>query len=275
MTSPLDIALDYIGRGWNPVPVNYRAKKPSAGNGWQLRIIDASNAAHYFNGGQMNIGVKLGPSSHGLTDVDLDCEEARAIAPYILPRTGAIFGRASSRAAHRLYYTDLSVTADKAVLNFDDPTTGGRLLELRIGGNSGVQTVFPGSIHEEGEPIAWEERGEPASVDGDALARRIHELAAYALIARYWPAPGLKARHNAALVVGGFLARAGKISQDIKLAAEAIARAADDSEWRNRLEAAQDAANRLPCWQARVRTCRHAQAIRQCRCRPGCRVARL
>ena len=226
----LDIALDYIGRGWNPVPVNYRAKKPSAGNGWQLRVIDATNAPHYFNGGEMNIGVVLGPSSHGLTDVDLDCDEARAVAPYILPRTGAIFGRASSRAAHRLYYTDLSINADKAVLVFKDPTTGGNVLELRIGGDSGAQTVFPGSIHEEGEPIAWEENGEPASVDGDDLARRVHDLAAYALIARYWPAPGLKARHNAALIVGGFLARAGKSRPDIKVAAEAIARAANDNE---------------------------------------------
>jgi len=109
MVAALDIALDYIGRGWNPVPIDYRTKKPSAGPGWQLRIIDATNAPHYFNGGRMNIGVMLGPSSHGLTDVDLDCEEARTVAPYILPRTGAIFGRASSRAAHRLYYTDLSV----------------------------------------------------------------------------------------------------------------------------------------------------------------------
>jgi Bifunctional DNA primase/polymerase, N-terminal len=165
---------------------------------------------HYFNGGQMNIGVMLGPSSHGLTDVDLDCDQARAIAPYILPRTGAIFGRASSRAAHRLYYTDLSINADKAVLSFDDSTTGGRMLELRIGGNSGAQTVFPGSIHEEGETITWEERGEPASVNGDDLARRIHDLAAYSLIARCWPTPGLKARHNAALIVGGLLARAAR-----------------------------------------------------------------
>jgi RecA-family ATPase len=242
MTTVLDIALDYIGRGWNPVPVNYRAKKPSAGNGWQLRIIDATNAAHYFNGGPMNVGVVLGPSSHGLTDVDLDCDEARAIAPYILPRTGAIFGRASSRAAHRLYYTDLSVNADKAVLVFKDPTTGGNVLELRIGGDSGAQTVFPGSIHEEGEAIAWEERGEPASVDGNDLTRRVRDLAAYSLIARSWPAPGLKARHGAALIVGGFLARAGKSAEEIKLAAEAITRAANDTEWRNRREAAEDAA---------------------------------
>ena len=103
--------------------------------------------------------------------------------------------------------------------------------------------MFPGSTHEDtGEAIAWEEGGEPASVDGDDLARRIHDLAAYSLIARYWPAPGLKARHNAALIVGGFLARAGKSPQEIKVAAEAIARAAADNECRNRREAAEDAA---------------------------------
>src|SRR6516165_5888434 len=140
MPTALDIALDYINRGWNPVPVNYRAKKPSAGKGWQLRIIDATNAPHYFNGDQMNIGVILGPSSHGLTDVDLDCDEARAVASYVLPRTGAIFGRASSRAAHRLYYTDLSINTDQAVVNFNDPTTNGRMLDLRIGGAKGAQT---------------------------------------------------------------------------------------------------------------------------------------
>jgi RecA-family ATPase len=242
MVTVLDIALDYVGRGWNPVPVDYRAKKPSTGNGWQRCIIDATNAPHYFNGGPMNIGVILGPSSHGLTDIDLDCDEARAIAPYILPRTGAIFGRASSRAAHRLYYTDLSNDADKAVLVFNDPKTNGRLIELRIGGASGAQTVFPGSTHETGETINWEENNEPASVDGASLARRIHDLAAYSLIARYWPAPGSKARHSAALIVGGFLARAGKVREEIKLAAEAIARAAGDEEWRDRTKAAEDAA---------------------------------
>jgi hypothetical protein len=168
MDTALDIALGYIAKGWNPTPVDYRTKKPSTGNGWQLRIIDETTAPHYFNGGQMNIGVILGPSSRGLTDVDLDCEEARAIAAYILPRTDAIFGRASSRAAHWLYYTDLSVSADKAVLVFNDPATGGRVLELRIGGASGAQTVFPGSTHEDtGEAITWEEGGEPASVGGD------------------------------------------------------------------------------------------------------------
>ena len=139
----------------------------------------------------MNIGVQLGTASNGLTDIDLDCTEAIRIAPYVLPATRAIFGRVSKRASHRLYYTDLANRIDNAVLAFNDPNKGvedGRLLELRIGGGGrGAQTVFPGSVHKEGEPITWEETGDPASVDGDDLRRRVRALAAYCLLARYWP----------------------------------------------------------------------------------------
>jgi hypothetical protein len=38
VATPLDIALTYIDRRWNPVPVEYRTKKP-IGNAWQSRII--------------------------------------------------------------------------------------------------------------------------------------------------------------------------------------------------------------------------------------------
>jgi hypothetical protein len=100
------IALDYIGRGWNPVPVPFRAKKP-IGDGWQKRVITAANLSKYINGEPMNIGVLMGVTSKGLCDVDLDCPEAIIIAPYVLPRTRAIFGRKSARNSHYLYYADL------------------------------------------------------------------------------------------------------------------------------------------------------------------------
>jgi hypothetical protein len=221
--------------------MKYRTKGPTE-DGWQLRVIDVGNAAQYFNGEQMNVGVILGPSSHGLTDTDLDCVEARAIGPYILPKTGAVFGRASSRNAHWLYYTDLSVGFGKAAIVFNDPKTKKRLLELRIGGGKGAQTVFPGSTHKEtGESITWEESGEPTAVDDRDLLRSVHDLGAYSLVARYWPRERSN-RHQCALIVGGFLARAGKSAPEIKIVAEAIAKAANDEEWRDRRKAAEDAA---------------------------------
>src|SRR6266566_444217 len=168
--SVLEIALDYIERGWNPVPVKYKTKQP-IGTGWQTRVIDAASAPEHFNGAQLNVGVILGPASRGLTDIDLDTAEAITIAPYVLPATKAMFGRPSKRCSHRLYYTDLAVTIDNAAIAHDDPKAKkeqkkARLVELRIGGGDrGAQTVFPGSIHESDEAVSWEEQGEPATVD--------------------------------------------------------------------------------------------------------------
>ena len=219
--SALSVARSYIGRGWNPVPVPYKSKKP-IGEGWQLRVIDDSNVAQHFNGRQQNVGVLMGMSSGGLADVDLDCPEAIAMASFILPKTGAIFGRQSARFAHWLYRSDLAEPEDKdaagdtaqtddskAVLKFVDFTrfrarTGEKstVVELRIGGSKGAQTVFPGSTHETGEAINWDDVGEPTEVSGADLIKKVKLVAVGALFIRYWP--GLGAKHDAALAVGGF-----------------------------------------------------------------------
>jgi len=241
-TTPIEIATAYIERGWNPVPLPFRTKKP-VDDAWQNRIVGHNNVAHYFNGGPMNVGVQLGPTSQGLTDIDLDCPEAIEQASYLLPKTAAIFGRASARGSHRLYRTTLAGNRDKAALRLKDPTRGatGRivLVELRIG--PGAQTVFPGSVHESGENIEWEDEHEPATVDDGDLLRSVHRLAAACLLARYWPPHG--SRHDAALALGGFLARSGVPQPDLKCMVEAIAKTAGDPEWRDRLRAGEDAAN--------------------------------
>ena len=241
----LDIALRYIGNGWNSVPIAFRDKRPSTGKGWQLVRINTENAARYFNGSNQNIGVQLGASSNGLTDVDCDCPQACTIAPYVLPRTGAIFGRQSARNSHYLFYTDLATVMQQASVVFDDPdpppNTGARIMELRIGGGEkGAQSVFPGSTHKEtGEAITWEKDGEPATVANLDIA--VHQIAAYALLARHWPREGK--RHDIGLTLGGLLARVGLAAPNIKVAVEAMARAAGDDEVADRVKAAADHAN--------------------------------
>ena len=229
----------------NPVPVDFKNKKPSAGDGWQNIIITAETAPQYFNGGPQNIGVQLGRNSGGLTDVDLDCAEAIAVASYLLPRTSSLFGRKTARCAHRLYISDLYENHEVAEYKFTDPCAKANgfkttLIELRIGGgNKGAQTVFPPSIHKDtDEQITWEEDGEPAKVDGTDLLRAVRRVAAAALMARYWPAEG--GRHDAALTLGGFLGRVGFTKQDAGLMVEAVAKAAHDKEWRDRVRAAKD-----------------------------------
>ena len=160
-----------------------------------------------------------------------------------------LFGRPSTPAAHWLYITNLADTVDKAAIAYDDPVAKRerrkcRIVELRIGGGGkGAQTVFPPSKHESGEIVTWEKNGDPAVVDGASLERRVAALAVCSLIARYWPGEGV--RHDAALALGGFLSRAGKQPQAIKLMVEAIAKAAKDEEWKQRVEAALDSDKNL------------------------------
>jgi bifunctional DNA primase/polymerase-like protein len=118
MLTPLEIATGYLARGWNPVPVHYRKKNPIE-NEWQKLIITESNIATYFNGAKLNVGVQLGPNSNGLTDIDLDCDEAIHLAHHFLPKTPAMFGRKSKPTSHLLYTID-DAPADKAVLKLTD-----------------------------------------------------------------------------------------------------------------------------------------------------------
>src|SRR6516162_4303253 len=251
--SPLDLALSYIARGWNPVAVSRKTKKP-IGKEWQKRVLTAATAPRYFNSAAINVGVQLGPHSHGLTDVDLDCAEAVRIGGMLLPHTDATFGRKSKPQSHRLYYTDLAEHIDKACIQFHDVDgekgkPGSMLLELRIGGIiksgknkgecKGSQTVFPGSMHPSGEAIEWADSGEPLKIKGKTLLNTVRRLATAVLLARHWPIKS--ARHKTALVIGGFLARANFSANGAATMVEAIAKAANDPEWSDRVDAARDA----------------------------------
>ncbi len=248
--TPLDTALGFIKRGWNPVLVKPRGKSP-IGKKWQDQTITESNAAQFF-GADANIGIQLGAKSGGLIDVDLDRQAARDIAPYLLPGTGAIFGRASSRNSHRLYRVDVAEIPDKATIQFKDPvkradagdgvrTEHSTLLELRCGGGAkGAQTVAPGSIHETGEHVKWEADGDPAAVTFADLHRAARELAAATLFAQHWPEHG----HDARLTLGGFLARCQMPPPRMKLFAMGIAHAVGGDE-KEFVRCAEDAAKKF------------------------------
>lgn len=136
---------EYIEAGFVIVPVPFRSKNPGRDDWPEIRVT-AATVDDWFDR-RKNIGVHLGPS--GIVDVDLDTPEAVKLAPQYLEPT-ATFGRESKRASHWIYDAPGKVRFRK----FIDPIDKQTLLEVRSG--QGLQTVFPGSMHETNEPIEWD-----------------------------------------------------------------------------------------------------------------------
>lgn len=130
-----DIVTAYRRLGWATIRVQPCGKAPIGE--WRQRTDEPGD----FRPGD-NVGVRLGEPSGNLVDVDLDCDEACALAPQYLPPT-LTFGRPSKPRSHWLYRcTPCPKTRKPSKTHVELRSTGG-------------QTVFPGSTHESGEVIAW------------------------------------------------------------------------------------------------------------------------
>ena len=174
----LEIARAYLARGWAPVPILFREKRP-VDDGWpSMRLTDADLVTHFSR--PSNIGIILGEPSGWLVDVDLDCDETVALAATLFPSACA-FGRASKRRSHLLF-----VAPGAKTQRFIDPITGKTLVEFR---STGGQTVFPGSTHKDtGETIEWEPGPTiPAAADAVGLRQQVARLAVAALYQRHAP----------------------------------------------------------------------------------------
>jgi hypothetical protein len=177
--------LKYVEQGWKPVPIKFREKGPTTKD-WKNLELDLAAVKRLFGNGPANVGIILGERSGHLTDVDLDCPEAVALAPYYLPPT-LTFGRDSNRKSHWLYTCE---GAGKEAYTFPEKR-GGKdaitLIELR--GNGGLQTVFPGSTHKDtGELIRFEPGpSEPAHIRREDLEARVKRIA----VAAAWAIKGV------------------------------------------------------------------------------------
>src|SRR5688500_5752921 len=78
----LEAAITWIQKGFSPVPVPHRSKRPVL-QGWEQLEITTDAAPQYFNGNSQNIGLHLG-DKYGSADVDCDCPEAITAARELL-----------------------------------------------------------------------------------------------------------------------------------------------------------------------------------------------
>lgn len=166
MCNARDAAAIYLEQGWKPLPVPPREKAPGAG--WATYQATPEKILTDFDP-DGNVGVRLGPDSGDLVDVDLDCPEARELAPGILPAT-LRFGRASAPGSHMLYRCPGAGSKAYPLKGEGHDTA----LELRAAGR---QTVFPGSTHPSGEQIEFENTLEPVEVSLEELSAAVEILA--------------------------------------------------------------------------------------------------
>ncbi|WP_164102530.1 bifunctional DNA primase/polymerase [Candidatus Laterigemmans baculatus] len=165
----------YRRQGWYCVPLRPRSKMPVRADWPNLRIeADAINAEF---SPKDNVGLILGEPSGWLVDVDLDCQEAVALADQYLPATPAITGRPSAGDSHRW-----NIAAGATTEKHTDPYDGSMIVELR---STGAQTVVGPSMHPDGEPYDVLE-AEPATVPAPMLAACVRALA-WAVVAKRQP----------------------------------------------------------------------------------------
>jgi hypothetical protein len=245
MLTTLEIAVKYQKRGWQPVPIPYRSKYPSLKEWEQIKTTEV-DLPNYFNGKPQNIGVLLGVKSNGVTDIDLDSPQAVRTADYFLPKTEAEFGRAGKPRSHRIYYCK-----EEIYKKFNNPfllaspnkeeRDEACILEFR--GQSGLQTVFPGSTHKtSGEAIKWNKDGGPLQADAQTLYRATARLSSACLISTFWR-EGI--RQDLAMAVSGSLLRNGFDLAETKNFIRAVCDAARDEETETRLKATEATAQRL------------------------------
>lgn len=204
------IAQDWLQLGIKPIPIWPGQKKPK-GTSWQKLRATEKTIPDIFKSGD-NVGGLWGKPSKWIIDIDLDDEDAAAVAEFLLPRT-LTFGRQSRPATHMLY-----ICRGAKTQKWKGPEKE-MLVELR---STGSQTVLPPSIHPDRERYMVDDwNGEEfTSLPRIKLLKLLDDVAACALFARAYPEDG--SRHDYVHSVAGALLYSKLEPEDVRRLAKAI-----------------------------------------------------
>lgn len=221
--------MDYLRRGWKPIPIPAGEKGPKIKD-WQRGSVTEQQVNVLFKDGG-NIGIQTGSASHNLTDIDLDHPVARSLATHFLPATDLISGRAGNPRSHHWYICE-DVLPDYKKF--------GPYLELRTDGH---QTLVYPSIHPSGDAIVWHIEEQPAALHGTVLQRAVERLGAACLLVEKWNVG--RHRHSLSMALAGTLLRNGWGVDDVAAFIEAVAVQAGDEELTDRVRCAHDTLDNL------------------------------
>ena len=219
-------ARHYIERGFAPIPVPADSKNPNR-PGWERERHELEDVPGCWKNGQ-NLGLLTGEPSRGLVDVDLDSDEAAAVAGRFLPPT-LTSGRTNRPHSHWWFKAPGAKSRDWSERKEAELD---KLVELR---SDGRQTLVAPSLHPSGDRYLWHRESglEIAEVGAAELEEACRELATAALLARRLPPIRDEAegrgggRHDYAMALAGFMLRSGRLEETTALK---ILRAAWDAK---------------------------------------------
>jgi putative DNA primase/helicase len=210
-----DLLRFYHNEGIKLVRLSHRTKKP-VDDEWQRRTVALEDLEEWVrNGG--DVGWQCGEISGWISAVDLDCEEARKLAPKFLPET--LRGAKGQETPSQYFYR----SPDLGYKKFSELGGPGELIALKVSNNGrGHQVAVAPSVHREKGPYLFVGGYNPAAiavVAKDELRRRVGMLAAAALIARNLPPAkeeGGGGRHDLALALAGYMLRNREADEDVE-----------------------------------------------------------
>lgn len=197
-----DIVKRFRARGEHTIRLRPRTKRPFT-EGWPSNPPDEANAFQPDENVGLANGIEIAPGKFTV-DLDPDWPEAQRAADLLALDTGFTYGR-GGRITHRGYTTD--VAFDTTQVKCGKET----VCEMR-GRRS--QSMAPGSVHPEGDPIVFFAEGDRGHYSPLALALNLRMIGATALLARVWLPNGPHTdQHASSLAIAGFLVHRAKCGQ--------------------------------------------------------------
>ena len=210
-----DLLRFYENEGIKLVRLNHRTKKP-VDSEWQHRPLTLKDVQEWVRSGG-DVGWQCGEVSGWISAVDLDCGEARRLAPKFLPET--LRGAKGEETPSQYFYR----SPDLGYKKFSEIGGTAELIALKASNNGrGHQVAVAPSVHREKGPYHFIGGYNPAAiavVDKDELRHRVGMLASATLIARMLPPSrdeGGGGRHDLALALSGYLLRNGEAVEDVE-----------------------------------------------------------
>lgn len=221
----VQVARSWLELGILPVPLQSESKRPVSKKGWNTLRVTRETIPDFFEKGQ-NVGGLWGEPSGWLVDIDLDCPEAVAVAPYLLPET-FVYGRRSVPRSHYIYRCEGIATT-----KFFEKEEG-MILEIR---STGSQSVLPPSIHPDKERYEINHDVAFKAISRRQLTDACKAVSAAAMFVRYYPKDS--GRHDYVHAITGALLWSGWTDEKVKPFLSAVLEAAagleDDRRQRER-----------------------------------------